>query len=244
MDNSDVYIQIGSPDFGSGPIVGILVKFVYTTAVSSLFVMDERDDDFGSYISAFIDGEYKSVYHSETPWLFTENCSKIIEEETSRSALNTVIQMYRDGKLKIRYDFQKMFEMCEDDELDLKKREDLFLREFRNLNKLNSDGKLILNEALKNKQRNRLLSILFTFEKGAPDPKLKVSEKTAPFGRSGQKQAGFGFYFCSSRSASFQRFALECIPGRFASALHRCMAETRTKPNRLFPNLHGNADAA
>ena len=31
-------------------------------------------------------------------------------------------------------------------------------------------------------------------------------------------------------TASFQRFALECIPGRFASAFRRCMAETKTKP--------------
>ena len=41
---------------------------------------------------------------------------------------------------------------------------------------------------------------------------------------------GLGFYFGHSLTASFQRFALECIPGRFPSAFRRCMAETRTKP--------------
>ena len=44
--------------------------------------------------------------------------------------------------------------------------------------------------------------------------------------RYNQNRHGLGFYFGKALTASFQRFALECIPGRFASAFHRGMAET------------------
>ena len=41
---------------------------------------------------------------------------------------------------------------------------------------------------------------------------------------------GLVFYFSRSLTASFQRFALECMPRRFASTFHLCMAETKNNP--------------
>ena len=42
---------------------------------------------------------------------------------------------------------------------------------------------------------------------------------------------GLGFNFGHSLTASFQRFALECIPGRFASAFRQAVADLRTNPS-------------
>ncbi len=46
---------------------------------------------------------------------------------------------------------------------------------------------------------------------------------------------GLDFYFDHSITVSFQRFALECIPGRFASAFRRCLVETK----RFIADLRG-----
>ena len=49
---------------------------------------------------------------------------------------------------------------------------------------------------------------------------------------------GLFSYSAMPSSASFQRFALECIPGRFASAFRRGMAEIRINPVfRPYPSI-------
>ena len=54
-----------------------------------------------------------------------------------------------------------------------------------------------------------------------------------------QEIFGLDFYFGNAIAASFQRFALESIPGSLASAFHRGMAATRTKTELFwwFPHL-------
>ena len=53
-------------------------------------------------------------------------------------------------------------------------------------------------------------------------------------------EAGLDFCFGHALAASFQRFALECIPGRFASTFRRDLAETRANPTTLSPTHASN----
>ncbi len=59
-------------------------------------------------------------------------------------------------------------------------------------------------------------------------------ENSSEYARS-KRIPGLGFDFGHSLTISFQCFALECIPGRFASAFRQAVADLRTTPESRRP---------
>ncbi len=158
-----------------------VVEHLYDNTVSSLYIL-EHDHDLKNYVVwQSVTVGFVEVYNTADVSTYVENFNEFFDVGSYEEALDAIVKIFKEGRIKDRSQLKRLFDMCKDENLNFVSFCNIHLGEMDHVDVLSPEGELLLNCALKSKHWKRLTSALFNFSGYLPDPYLKDAKGKSAF---------------------------------------------------------------